>query len=111
MQTYSNVHGWNFNNYRYYKQIQTLLHEALINENREHWHTLINKVSSTYKDPTTFWKKIKLLTGNKEKEPHYILNKNNIKLDTNVIRKEYIGNIGEKYLMDCLVTKITTLMK
>lgn len=88
LQTYSRAHGWSYQNYRYYKQLQTLLHEALIQENREHWYRLINVVSSTYRDPTTFWKKIKLLTGNRENEPHYIRNKHNNKVYTDREKEE-----------------------
>ena len=75
---------WNLQRYRYYKHIQTILQEALITKNREQWHKFILNVSSnTYTDPTTFWKKIKLITGKREQEPHYIKDKSNIKLYTN----------------------------
>ena len=82
LQTHSSVNGWTIDSYRYFKHIQTILQDALISENREHWYTIIQDVSMTYRDPTTFWKKLKLLTGRKEQEPHYIRNKNNIKVYT-----------------------------
>ena len=88
LQIHTRENGWSYQSYRYYSYLKTELQEALIKENKEHWSKLIQDVANTYKNPTTFWKKIKLITGNSNPEPHYIKDKDNRKIFTNIGKEE-----------------------
>lgn len=81
--THSEEHGWDFEHYRYYRNLQGILQEALIRENNDHWIKFIKEVSNTYKNPRIFWEKIKIILGNNTQDPHYLKDTNNIKVYTN----------------------------
>ena len=88
LQTYSRINGWNMQTYRYYNNLKSVLQEALIAENNMYWSNLLQKVANTYKDSTTFWKKIKQITSNSNDEPHYLKDRHNRKIYTNEEKEE-----------------------
>ena len=51
----------------------------MTHEANENWNNTIKKTADTYRDPHKFWKKIKILCGESEPTPHYILDDNNTK--------------------------------
>ena len=96
LQAYTKERGWTIQHYRYYKNLQSVLQDSLIHENNENWAKLIKNVSNTYSNPTTFWEKIRLITGNSTAEPQYIKNTNNIKIYSNEGKEEIHRKYWEK---------------
>lgn len=88
LQTYTKQHGWDIEHYRYYKNLQSVLQESLINENNENWLKLIQDLSNSYYNPTIFWDKIKRITGNTVEDPHYFKDVNNTKIYANEGKEE-----------------------
>ena len=88
LQTYTKQHGWDIEHYKYYKNLQSVLQESLINENNENSLKLIQDLSNSCNNPTIFWDKIKRITGNTIEDPHYLKDVNNTKIYTNEGKEE-----------------------
>lgn len=79
LRTHSMTHGWTRAHYRHYKSLQAQLHISLLTEHNNHWSNIITNTVNTYNDPSTFWRKIKTLSGNSVPDPHYVLDSRGIR--------------------------------
>lgn len=77
LRTHAQIHGWTQHQYYRYRTLQQRLQEALLREANLHWSTLIKNTAEQYKDPETFWRKIKSLSGGSSPPPLYLLDPNN----------------------------------
>lgn len=100
MRQHAETHGWTNQHYTHYKILRTILQDTMTREANESWSNTIKKTADVYRDPKTFWKKIKLLCGESEPEPHYILNGNNKKLYTPISQEIEHRKIWEKVFGD-----------
>lgn len=80
LKQHAHTQGWTLQHFRHYKILQKRLQDHLIQEHNRNWHNLITKTINTYKDPQQFWKKIKIICGETEPQPKYILNEYNNKI-------------------------------
>ena len=78
------IHGWTYGHYTHYKALQRQLQVTLKQAADTHWSNTITNTANTYRDPATFWRKIRTLTGHHTPDPHYIFNANNEKCYTNI---------------------------
>ena len=74
------IHGWDIHTYRIYRNLRNSLQASLIDDSNHHWHSIITETAAQYNDPSTFWRKIRNLSGNNNPDPHYLLDSNNIKV-------------------------------
>lgn len=77
LRTHAQTHGWTRQQYCRYRTLQQTLQDALLRESNLHWSTLIRKTATQYKDPETFWRKIKNLSGGSSPSPLYLIGPNN----------------------------------
>lgn len=75
----ANTQGWNLRQWCRYKLLRTLLKNKTNKIQIQNWERNINTITQHYKDPKTFWSKIKQLKENKKPTNQYLI-KNNVKL-------------------------------
>lgn len=97
---HSRDHGWNYAQFRYYKNIQVILQESLIREKNEQWTKLIKDVTNTYKNPRVFWEKINNIIGNSYQDTHYLKDTNNIKVYTDEGKEQVHREHWEQVFID-----------
>ena len=96
LQHQASRYGWTHQTYQIYKYLRHQLSERLTREANESWGKTIQDTSEIYKESSTFWKKIKNLTGQTTPDPHYILNENNIKKYKPEEKEQIHRNIWER---------------
>lgn len=80
LRTHAQFYGWTRHLYHRYRNLQQSLHDALLRESNLHWSTLIRKTAEQYKDPETFWRKIKNLSGTSSPSPLFLIGHNNTRI-------------------------------
>lgn len=79
LRTYAQIHGWTRQLYQRYRMLQQRLQEDLTKDANTQWSDTILQTSLQYRDPKTFWRKIRNLTGETIPTTHYLLDANNRK--------------------------------
>lgn len=76
----ANIHGWTRQHYITHNELQHTLKETLKREANENWGNTLTQLTHSFREPETFWRKVKSITGETNPTPHYILNQNNEKI-------------------------------
>lgn len=73
-------HGWSRDLYIQYRQLQQRLHNSIRQDSKTNWSEVIAETASKYKEPQTFWRKVKNLMGTGDNTPQHLLAPNNNKV-------------------------------
>lgn len=68
--------GWTYNDYRHYIRLRQDLQSSRLKESRDSWEQTITRLSDTHKDPRSFWKRIKQLSGRSNGPETYLVDDN-----------------------------------
>ena len=80
LRTQAETHGWTYDHYTAYKELQRTLQDQLITDANDNWLSIIQETAATYTDPQVFWRKIRQLTSSSNTpDPHYLLDDRNKK--------------------------------
>lgn len=88
LRAYAETHGWTRQLYRRYRRLHQRLQEELTKDANTQWSDTIIQTTLQYRDPETFWRKIRNLTCQTTPTTHYLLDADN--------RKHYTSQDQEK---------------
>lgn len=100
IKTEANTHGWTQHLYRNYLQIRQQLHRMLIEDSVAHWNTIVTDTINTYKEPKTFWRKLKQLKGTDTSNPPYLTKPNGEKIYKDSEKEKLLREIWEEVYTD-----------
>lgn len=82
--------GWTYDSYRHYTQLRQTLQDSRLKESRDSWEKTLTCLANTHKDPRTFWRRIKQLSGRSKGPDTYLVDDNG--------QKQYSDSSKEKLL-------------
>lgn len=93
LKNHSQRYGWSIQTYTRYRELKQRLMEESRNCFIKNWENQIKHLTANYKNPTIFWKKLKILKGTKAPITTYILDSQNNKIYDNTKKEKIFRNI------------------
>lgn len=100
IKTHADTHGWTQHLYGTYIQTREQLHRMLREESAIHWNNIVTDTVDAYKEPKTFWRKLKQLMGTDTSNPPYFTKQNGEKAYKDTEKEKLLREIWEEVYTD-----------